>query len=431
MGRRDIGMMVFARRCLLMAGLIALMMAAACTNLSGEPEVIATITPAAIEETPSATLPPTAGRITGQVTNGTDGGEVPAELPVSLLIFDAEGVAVDSMTTTVDGENRFAFEDVEIATGYLYFAVAIYRDRNFSSQEAIGDPAAPEIELNVSIYELTEDALALSIAEITMQVNAFGENLEILQSVRIRNASDRMFVSTVPVDAEANVFATVALTLPVGAAVVGFDNERRYINLAEETSVIDTLPVLPGEDHRLILTYVVPYTDGAVIDFPVLYPLQGPVRVLVGTDSLTVRGEGFSAAGTETVSGDVYEVYSAALDLQARESVIFEVIGPAPVLTSDDRTVVTSDRLTPILAIATLMIGLLVGGLVLTRQRGAGVGRAQEALIDGLTRQISELDDQHSAGQINHDVYQQRRAQLKARLAAAMGQHPPPSEEER
>jgi hypothetical protein len=43
-------------------------------------------------------------------------------------------------------------------------------------------------------------------------------------------------------------------------------------------------------------------------------------------------------------------------------------------------------------------------------------------LIDGLIRQIAELDTQHDAGQINHDLYQQQRAILKARLTELMNE---------
>ena len=43
-------------------------------------------------------------------------------------------------------------------------------------------------------------------------------------------------------------------------------------------------------------------------------------------------------------------------------------------------------------------------------------------MIDGLIRQIAELDNQRDAGQIDEALYQSQRAQLKARLAELMAE---------
>ena len=44
-----------------------------------------------------------------------------------------------------------------------------------------------------------------------------------------------------------------------------------------------------------------------------------------------------------------------------------------------------------------------------------------DAAIDALLAQITALEKQHENGQINHDLYHQKRKQLKAALAALMG----------
>jgi len=48
-----------------------------------------------------------------------------------------------------------------------------------------------------------------------------------------------------------------------------------------------------------------------------------------------------------------------------------------------------------------------------------------QALIDALVKQIAELDDDHKAGRLNHDVWHRQRAQLKARLAELLGEGKP------
>ena len=46
----------------------------------------------------------------------------------------------------------------------------------------------------------------------------------------------------------------------------------------------------------------------------------------------------------------------------------------------------------------------------------------QEQLINGLIRQIAELDDSHQAGKIDETTYKKRRKRLKARLAELLDQ---------
>ena len=42
--------------------------------------------------------------------------------------------------------------------------------------------------------------------------------------------------------------------------------------------------------------------------------------------------------------------------------------------------------------------------------------------IDRLIMEISRLESLHDAGQINHDAFQQKRSELKARLAELMAE---------
>ncbi len=75
---------------------------------------------------------------------------------------------------------------------------------------------------------------------------------------------------------------------------------------------------------------------------------------------------------------------------------------------------------------------VLIGGLYLwyRQRRGAktrsgefsakGTSGADRTLIDGLIRQIAELDAAYQKGEIAEEAYQSQRAALKARLAELM-----------
>jgi cytochrome c-type biogenesis protein CcmI len=83
----------------------------------------------------------------------------------------------------------------------------------------------------------------------------------------------------------------------------------------------------------------------------------------------------------------------------------------------------------PLLGVLLGIIALIVGAFILMNARRASTTPStpvdQNRLIDSLIAQIAELDEQHQRGELNHDVYRNRRNQLKQRLAALMDQQKP------
>src|SRR5690606_39003350 len=73
-----------------------------------------------------------------------------------------------------------------------------------------------------------------------------------------------------------------------------------------------------------------------------------------------------------------------------------------------------------LLSIIMVVVGvgvLILSFILFQRERRP---KASPQLMDALILQIAELDAQHDAGEIADDVYQSRRAALKARLAEIM-----------
>ncbi len=76
----------------------------------------------------------------------------------------------------------------------------------------------------------------------------------------------------------------------------------------------------------------------------------------------------------------------------------------------------------PIALALVVIVGVIGGALVYVR-------RKSDDDINALIRQIADLDEQHENGDINHDVYQRRRARLKAQLEDLMVSTEPEDEE--
>jgi mono/diheme cytochrome c family protein len=364
------------------------------------------------------------GTITGRITNGTAGGEVPPGLKATLFIFDSQ-FSSQRYETVSDAEGNFRFDDVTISTDFSYAVTVTYRERAFASEIVRG--TSPALELPVTIYELTEDTAVLTITGLVYQINAIGDGLQVAQVMIIKNSSDRLFTSNNQV--RENQFASVVITLPPGAIVLGFpDNQQRYIVSEDQKTVIDTAPVLPNEDHVIQIIYLVPYETSAIIEQPINYALEGPVRLLIRPDTVRASSALLPAIGPQTVGEGTYSGYGATLTLDQGAIIRFELSGAGAATVSDVQTpVVSPNNLAVVAVLALIAVISIVGGLYIFYVRRGNATQQAESLdknrmIDLLAQQIAELDEAHDRGDINHDFYHHQRKQLKARLAELMGE---------
>ncbi len=386
----------------------------------------------ATQETQSVEVPPVvqtqevvsgeAGAVVGQVSNGTAGGDSPAGLNVRLFRWDSSFNPLEPISTTVSADGNFSFDGIEIDPTFSYAVAVDYRDNRFISDFLRG--TANPLALPVTIYEPTEDPSVISIVGIVNQMTAVGNGVQVVQVINFQNNSDRFYTtSDEVVDGRA---ASVIISLPPGSAVLGFpSDEQRFIVSEDQTTVVDTLPVLPNQDHIVQLVYLVPYEGDAIIEQPLNYPLDGQVRLLLRPDTLEVISEQLAPIGAQVVGENTYKGYGGTLQLGASDALSFELRGaPAPAAAQlEQPQVVTSNNLLLIGGLVLVVLGAVIGGLYFVyRGRGTqAISKRDEKLIDALARQIAELDEAHEKGEINHDLYRRQRKQLKDRLAEIMG----------
>ena len=392
----------------------------------GHSDVIGQIPPtpdaAAAAEATAEVTAAVHGTITGMVTNGTSASTVPSDLQVNLIISSGGNLVSRQQTNLSD--TSFTFTDVPIIAGADYVTAVIYRDRLFTSSFVSGDELVTTMDMPITIYELTEDPAVLSISGVVTQVSAIGDTLEVRQVFRFNNSGDRVFTTSNSLGD--NVFASVIVSLPPGAQVVSFDDPNRYVVSDQNFSIVDTAPVFPGDDHLVVVVYILPY-DGspALIEQPVNYPMNGQVQLLVYPESLSVTSEQLPSLGPRTLGNNTYQAYGTTLSLASGDVIRYELSGAAAPA-AEDVSVTTSSGdsnalpiLLGIIGVAAILAGVL---LYLRGRKPAPANNAK--LIDALMRQIAELDDAHAAGQLNHDLWHRQRDQLKAHLAELMGDNP-------
>ena len=373
---------------------------------------------AAAEVTEIADLPDTVA-VSGTITNGTTSGSVPADLPVSLFIFDAE-FNRQQIDGSADANGNFSFADVPFNVDNTYAVTTTYRDTVFATDllandSLIADAAGGTLNMPLTIYELTEDPAVIQITGIVSQVSMEPETLQVVQVFEVSNTGDRAFTSSQTASNGASI--SLVISLPPGAVVVGFpENPNRFIYDQNTFTVLDTIPVLPGEEQFVQVVYLIPYdSGGAIIEQPINYTLEGPVRLLVRPPTATVTSEQLTPRGMETIGTTQVQSYGGDLSLAAGEVIRYEISGAG--VPSTGTQAVTTNNLVPIV-IAVLVIAALVGGglLVLGTRSRSG----DQQVIDILVRQIAELDAEHDAGRLDDEAYERQRAALKARLATLM-----------
>jgi hypothetical protein len=259
------------------------------------------------------------------------------------------------------------------------------------------------------------------------QIHVTGQTVEITQVMQFTNTSDRVFTS-LTADADGR-YPWLVAELPPASVVISTDDPARYTVSEDSSKVYDTRPLFPGESRFSQITYVTSYGSGVFIEYPVPYQVDGQVRLLVQPLTITVNSEMLPSAGEETLVEDVYNGYGQALKLNAGDLIRYEIVGQIPGMeTNIADTVVSSDALIGVIAIA---LGLFIAVVTVFvvfghRQQPANLPTTtSNAEVDTLVRQIAELDAQHEAGQINHDLWHQQRGTLKAQLARLMGENKP------
>lgn len=402
-------------------------------------EVAQVPSPAATEEAAGAAAAPPAtaapavaavaearGTVSGVITSGTAGAGLPENLSVTLHIVDA-AFNEETREAVLGPDGSFSFEDVPIRADRRYFTTVQFSEGFFVSDLLPGDPAAPALELPITVYSVTADPSVIRIASMLAQIVPAADGLQVIQIVTYRNDSDRIFLS----DEVTGEFqqASVRLTLPAGAVVQEFAGDSdRYVLAADGSAVTDTRPVFPGEDHIVHVMYTVPYNGRAEIAQPLDYPLAGRVQLLLDS-TLELTSSQLPPRGAQTMGSATYLTYGGDLALSGGETLRYTVAGAAA---APGTSAPASGNSNIVLAAALFAAGagaLLAAALLYWRGRTAPAPAATAApvserqqQIDMLVQQIAELDDAHEAGEITRSAYRKQRLALKERLTALLQQ---------
>lgn len=390
-------------------------------------------TPETTAET--AALESAPGTISGQVTNGTAGGSVPSGLTMNLRVFDlttgSEDI-VETRETLLNADGTYTFSDVPLEVGRAYDVFTFYQDRSFGNSVIPQDLTTTSLDLPVSLYEPTSDSSVIQVSGMVSQIVVANGSLQVAQVYSFINTSDRVFTTDNNLGQNSvgdSRYGSIHVSVPPGAQLLGFaDTQSRYVVSEDGRTVTDTALVLPGEGHILHLLYTLPYTGELQLEQPVNYAVEGPVRLLVTPGTIAVSSPQLPSIGPQTLRNVTYQGYGGNLTLAPNEVIRYQLRGlPSATADTGAPNVVSGGTLVAVVLVGIGAIIIAVGLYIFLRGRrsvstpaGAGDMQSDRSLIDGLIRQIAELDEAKATGQLHEATYQKRRSRLKARLAELM-----------
>ncbi len=378
---------------------------------AAEVGVVATADPNATEEVRVL------GAVTGQITNGTADAVVPEGMEVTLHVLTSESTE-ETFTTLPDAQGNYRFEGVPFDTTYGYVITTPYGGIQYVSEIVAADPAAPELVLPIIIYETTSDPSVLTVSANSVQIIVLESTLQVIQIISLVNSSDRAFL-----DVDAG--ESVRVRVPDGAQF-GTPMSSRYGMSTDGAVTYDTRPVMPGREHLMHVAYTMPYTSGMSITQSFDYRTEGAFDAILGTDGLTISGEGLSDMGPVSTGSGTMQSYGGTISREAGSAFTYSVSGtPAGIITSTTETGSTASPIAYVL-IGAGISALLIAGALALRERTAGSGKtappngSSKPAITALIEQIADLDEQHKAGKVSARDYETRRAALKAQLSQLM-----------
>ena len=203
--------------------------------------------------------------VTGQVVNGTSGGAVPDDLPITLRISpEMEGAGVH--TSSLSAEGAFRFDGLVLEEGQDLMVQVVYQDVEYVSERVVVEPEQSELSLPVTIYETTMDPDVLLVTQMHTFISKVDDRLQIGEYYLVSNTSDQIYVGEENPEVGGRV--TLPFSLPAGAENLSFDGSglgERY--LERGGGFVDTEPIPPGTATvETLFSYELFYREGMQIE---------------------------------------------------------------------------------------------------------------------------------------------------------------------
>ncbi|MFN2177680.1 MAG: cytochrome c [Anaerolineales bacterium] len=357
--------------------------------------------------------------VRGEVYN-LSGGNVPEGLMVTLHGFD-HFEPVFTTTTTLQEDLTYAFQDIELTEGFIYFTTVDYDGAVFGSPVSIIEPGIEELDLPIEIFETTSDSSGLVVDRLHYFIDQIDpQTLRIAELFIISNPGEK---SIIPDESSGT---TIEFELPAKSTNLELlDGEIGDRFVKTEKGFGDTFQIRPGfGEVQIMFAYDLPFDGDLELVRPVNL-LTNAVVILVPEDGIQIKASGISDGGTRDVEGIPYHTYNLGPTMPG-EDINLRI---SKSMSLSDLDSLLGNSTTTYLGFAVLGLVLIVSGVWLYRHSRAEPKNGEVAEQDlpedyknGIDDResamdaILALDDHYKEGLLPEEAYQKRRAELKAHL---------------
>ena len=360
--------------------------------------------------------------IVGQVTNGTSGGSIPADMSVVLHVFSGTE-ETGAYTATAAADGSFRFDNLALEVGQTVIARVVYWQVAYLSDPHTVETGEQTLSLPVTVYEITEDTSALVVTQAHMFVSRAGDRIQVGEYYLVSNTGDRTCVGVeIPGTGQRT---TLSFTLPDGAEGLSFEGPglgERYLDRAG--GFADTRPVPPGTATvEVLFHYNLPARERVHVERVLDVPVTSVV-LLIPEGDIVLEGGGVVPAGRLDTDMGPSLSYTAG-PLAAGEALSFTLAagpgslpaapgGVAPV--PNAAASVRNSGAEIALGLAALAGGVVTSYLVLRSPVPGAPPEQARPLVDS----IAALDTRFEAGELAEAAYHQERAALKTELRSLL-----------
>lgn len=361
--------------------------------------------------------------ITGKVTNATPGGAIPQGMEVLLTAYAGMAPAFE-LTTPVDSEGTYIFNNVEFDPELVYITQVDANGLTFNSDILHGaDVSSPVADLSLKIYDTTTETADLRTDRLHIFFDFTNPGtVQVVNLFIISNVGDRIVVA-----GQENA-PVVQFPLPEGATNLAFQDGKmgdRYVET--DTGFGDRMSIAPGiGQHQILYAYEMPYDRSLKLNLTVPLPVDAAI-VMVPPTGVRLKSNQLADAGQRNVQGMAFQMYQANAALKAGDTLELNLSGRTG---SGASEIGENSMLYVLIGGGVFGVALAAAGFWLYRRRQSDVAEDEDEDLPGdvieaetsesLLEAIVALDDQHAAGSLPEEAYQERRADLKAQLAEAV-----------
>jgi hypothetical protein len=403
---------------------------AEAVSAAGETALTTTNAPAYQASAITTTGVITTADLTGVIVYGP-GTDLPEALPVTLYAYQPSQAAMDlilTSTTTSPPGGAFSFENVASPEGGVFMTSVTYAGVPYHSTPSMGEP------MTITVFETTTTTNHL-LADQLHLIFDFSDpgNLQVMEVYILTNVGAQTVV--------AGKGGQFMLDFPLPEGAQNIDFRSGLVGEAElETNdgFWDISAVRPGGMYGVSYAFSLPYPGKITLNQPIELPVSSVGVLLPVLGTLKIESAGLVDSGISDFGGASYHVY-AGENLRAGSQLGVKITGDPNASASGAAAGGSGSRLGLIIGLGAFGLALVLAGVWINRRNRLNVTENDVEMLEGeesgvdedetdvpadsetLMDDIIALDDLYQAGELPETAYRERRAELKEKLRAIIG----------